>query len=104
MTELVYCTKCGTENDDDALVCRNCGASIKPPPYKVYRRRRDDDICFGGQRGVPVWGIIFGIFIILAGVISLLEREYRWASWDKLWPLFVVAIGLIIVINALTRR
>lgn len=29
---------------------------------------------------------------------------FLWASWDKLWPLFVIAIGLIIVVNALSRR
>jgi len=70
----------------------------------VYRRRREEDLCFGRRRGVPIWGIFFGILIILAGVISLLEGVYWWASWDKLWPIFVIAVGLIIVVSALSRR
>jgi len=70
----------------------------------AYRRRREDDICFGGRRGAPIWGIIFGIAIILWGVTSLLGDVYWWASWDRLWPILVVAIGLIIIINVLSRR
>jgi uncharacterized membrane protein YvbJ len=102
--ELVYCSKCGTENEDDALVCKNCGASMKPPAYRTYRKRREEDLCFGTSQGVPIWGILFGLIIILWGVTSLFSGVYWWASWDKLWPIFIIAIGLIIVFNALSRR
>ena len=49
-------------------------------------------------------GIIFGIIIVLVGAISLLERTYRWASWDRLWPLVIIAFGLLIVANTLYKR
>jgi len=51
-----------------------------------------------------MWGIIIGAFIILVGITSLLENVYWWASWDRLWPIFVIAVGLLIVVNALSRR
>jgi uncharacterized membrane protein YvbJ len=108
---LVYCTKCGTENKDDADTCLNCGASlhhtsssIASPTYRPVRRdRREDDICFGG-RSNTMWPLIIGAFIILIGLSSLLEDTYAWARFDNLWPLLVIGIGLIIVVNALQRR
>ena len=101
---MVYCPKCGTENEDDALECWSCRAPLNPTPYRASLRRNEDDMCFGTRRGVPIWGIIFGIAIIIWGVSSLLGDVYWWASWDKLWPILVIAIGLVIVLNILSRR
>jgi len=61
-------------------------------------------MCFGARRGIPILGVIFGILIIIAGVISLLEDVYLWASWDRLWPVIIIAFGLLIVVNALSKR
>jgi len=106
---MVFCRMCGTENEDDAVECSNCGAPLQQARPSRPRRpprppRWEDDICFGARRGIPIWGIIFGVLIIIAGVISLLEDLYWWASWDRLWPVIVIAFGLLIVINALSKR
>lgn len=61
------------------------------------------DYCFGASSSTT-WGILIGIFIILMGVTSLLGDVYEWASWDRLWPVFVIGIGLLILANALRRR
>lgn len=104
MLDMVYCPRCGTENEEDALECKSCGASLHPPTFRAPRRRWEDDLCFGRSRRIPIWGLIIGVVIILWGVSSLLGDVYWWASWDKLWPIFVIAIGLIIILNALSRR
>jgi hypothetical protein len=31
----VYCTKCGTRNDDTALTCVQCGSSLRPPAFET---------------------------------------------------------------------
>jgi uncharacterized membrane protein YvbJ len=101
---MVYCTKCGTENEEDALECKNCGASLRV--YRSRERTHDRDIedqCFGG-RSRTMWPIIMGVFIILIGLSSLLERSYSWARFDNLWPLFIIAIGLLIVYNTIQRK
>ncbi|MBN2336695.1 zinc ribbon domain-containing protein [Candidatus Bathyarchaeota archaeon] len=102
---MVYCTKCGTENEEDAEVCKNCGASLSQP---IYRRRRrdwdyDEDECFGG-RSRTTWPLLIGAFLILLGLSSLLKDVFWWATWDKLWPLFIIAIGVVIVNNAFRKR
>ncbi len=104
MVGMVYCTKCGAENEDDAVTCKECGASLRQPTYRRYRRQFEDDICFGTRDGVPIWAILFGILIVLWGVSSLLGSVYRWAVWGRIWPLFIIAFGLLILINALTRQ
>ena len=102
---MVYCTKCGTENTDDAINCKNCGAPMQPPPYREYRykRRLQDDACFG-SRGGAYWGIIIGIFILIIGVSSLLGDTIWWASWDRLWPLFIILVAIMIIASSIMRR
>ena len=101
---MVYCTKCGTENLDDAEMCANCGVSLID---RLTRHRRSDqefeDMCFGG-RGRTVVPIFFGAIMILAGLSFLLERTFAWMNFDNLWPLIVIAIGLLVVYNATQRR
>jgi len=104
VTVLVYCTKCGTENEEDADVCTNCGASIHPPAYRSRRRDWDfDEDCFGG-RNKMTWPLLIGAFLILIGLSTLLEDVVPWARWDTLWPLFIIAIGILVVSNAMRRR
>jgi uncharacterized membrane protein YvbJ len=101
---MVYCTKCGTENEENAETCKNCGASLNPPTYRSRRRSWDpEDDCFGG-RSRTTWPILIGAFLILLGLSSLLEGTFWWASFDQLWPLFIIAIGVLIVSNAFRRR
>ena len=101
---MVFCWKCGAQNDEDAVKCRSCGAHLRGPSRRAYRRRYEDDFCFEPVRGLSVMGIFFGILIILAGAIWLLEGFVWWASWERLWPFVVILFGLIIVVSTLARR
>ncbi len=70
-----------------------------------YRRRDWDmeDNCFGGQ-DKTTWPIIFGGFLILLGLSTLLDDVFAWFSFDTLWPVFIIGIGLLIVSNAMKKR
>ncbi len=52
------------------------------------------------------WVALGGILIILTGVISLLDawNVVSWATWDRLWPLLLIVLGLWIVWNGLKDR
>ena len=96
---MVYCAKCGTQNPDDATTCSNCGASLNPAPYKENRRyRAEEDMCFGGRS--YMWGILIGLFIIMIGASSLIGGNV----WDKLWPMFIILVGVIIIASAFMRK
>jgi len=93
---MVYCTKCGTKNEEDAAVCVKCGASLVAyPPWRRARRPRPEEECFGLPHGGAIAGLVIGIIIILAGLSSLLHIE--------VWPFIIIIFGILIVLGALYR-
>jgi tetrahydromethanopterin S-methyltransferase subunit E len=114
---MVYCTKCGAQNDDDADHCSSCGASLK-----VARRERRgweeeievraeefgeraekwgrnmEDECFGLPGGSSIVGILFGLMIVLLGVRELL-------GWTiDFGPFVIIIVGVLILAGALYQQ
>ncbi|UCC58124.1 MAG: zinc ribbon domain-containing protein [Candidatus Bathyarchaeum sp.] len=100
---MVYCTKCGTKNEEDATVCVECQQPLGSYQPVKHERRRKEDECFGLPHGGSIVGLIIGIIIILWGVSSFTEIDFG----DYFWPLIIVIFGILIVAGALyktTRR
>jgi len=92
---MVYCTKCGTKNEEDAVVCVKCGASlVARPPWRRERPRPEEE-CFGLPHGGAIAGLVIGIIIILAGLSALLHVD--------VWPLVIIIFGVLVVVGALYR-
>jgi phage shock protein C len=51
-------------------------------------------------------GFIAGAILIVLGILFLLVNFglVRWLSWDRLWPVFLIAIGALLVASMLRRR
>ena len=114
---MVYCSKCGTQNEDDASLCSCCGE----PLNITLKRSRDweeelesraeefgeraeqfgkrmEDECFGLPGGNNIFGIIFGLAIILVGASMLMD-------WDiDFGPLAIIVFGVLIVAGALYKQ
>jgi uncharacterized membrane protein YvbJ len=101
---MVYCTKCGAKNAEDAVVCIKCGAAlgrVSAPPWSRERRRAEEE-CFGLPHGGAIVGLVFGIIIILAGTIFLLqETGVVEKAWDVLWPFIIIIFGILVIAGAL---
>ena len=106
---MVYCTKCGFKNLDDARFCVKCGANLEVLREEGWERRLDEwgeefgrrveNECFGLSGLGPILGIIIGIFIIIAGISILVgETIWRWIG-----PSFIIVIGLLIIASVLSR-
>ena len=113
---MVYCSKCGTENDEDASHCKSCGASMSITRRgrnwedEIERRaerfgeraehfgRSMEDDCFGLPGGNSIVGIIFGLAIILVGV----SRIMGWSL--DLWPFAIIVFGVLMVAGAIYTR
>ena len=121
---MVFCTKCGTENEDDAAYCKKCGVPIAgapvegapmyPPGQDPDRRRsgrpyepsRDwdkqcEEDCQGsGRKYSWFWGaiiILIGLFIIFEAGIKNIEGLPDWVYDIQLWWVVPVLIGIIII-------
>ena len=89
---LVYCQECGTNNDDTADQCSNCGAPLRS--RRITPRRAGRDECFGLPQGGTIFGIIIGIVIILVGIQELM-------GWKiDLGPYMIILVGILIAAGA----
>jgi tetrahydromethanopterin S-methyltransferase subunit E len=94
---MVYCTKCGTKNEDDAVVCVNCKEPLGSHRTVRRERQRRESGFFGLPYGGSIVGLIIGLVIILWGVSSLLGIEFG----RYLWPLIMVIFGILMAAGAL---
>jgi uncharacterized membrane protein YvbJ len=97
---MVYCTKCGTQNADNATVCSKCGASLYAVGEREHYRRMESE-CFGIPHGGAVVGIAIGVIIVLWGLIAILQQAGAIPSGDYVWPIVVIVFGILIVVGAL---
>ena len=122
---MVYCTKCGTKNDEDAVHCTKCGANLEVSREKRFERRveewgegfgrraeewgeqfgkRAEEKCFGIPHGGLIVGLIAGIIIIIVGlsfVPGLIPPEVREVTDPLFWPVLIIIFGILIVAGAL---
>ena len=104
---MVYCSKCGTQNSDDAKICSNCGAPLytvgeRYPGSEREHYRKVEGECFGLPNGGMIAGVIFGIIVILAGLgLYLQETGYIGNFWNILWPVIIVILGTLILLGAI---
>jgi ribosomal protein L37E len=114
---MVYCAKCGAQNEDEASVCASCGE-----PLKVSRRerrgweeeletraeafgesaerfgKRMEDECFGLPGGNTIIGVLIGLAIIIVGASQLM-------GWDiDLGPFAIIVVGVLIVAGVLYKQ
>lgn len=98
---MVYCTKCGTKNDDNAEFCVKCSQPLNRYPSVRHERRRKENECFGLPHGGAIAGLVIGFLIILWGVTSVLHLSF------ELWPIVIIIFGVLMAVGALysmTRR
>jgi len=88
---LTYCEKCGAEVKEGDLFCPSCGAPVKAEAgrriRRDYRHAREEDLCFGGERGGDPLGLInFGLFLLVVGVVFTMNTEivFQVTSWFSL--------------------
>ena len=114
---MVYCTKCGAQNDDDAAHCSSCGASLSvsrresrgweeelETRAEAFGERAEkwgrsmEDECFGLPGGGSIIGVLFGLFIILLGARQLFDWNIDFG------PLAIIVVGVLILAGSLYQQ
>jgi len=97
---MVYCSRCGTQNDEHAKYCQNCGHSLQGKHHEDEWDRQCEESCHGSH-GFPVfWGIIIiliGLWIIVEFVIKNIPGIPDWLTNFPIWGLFALIIGIFII-------
>ncbi|WP_455391460.1 zinc-ribbon domain-containing protein [[Eubacterium] cellulosolvens] len=108
---MVYCSKCGQKNPEDARFCNRCGATLGGPPTD-YQRGMDkecEDEC-SGKRHSHTWTYfwITILVIIAAGLVfSLFLHVFKkelpsWMAGFDFWEICPLLVGIVIVIFILS--
>jgi len=98
---MVYCTKCGTKNEDDAKVCVNCGEPLEigARMQRKFEKRMEEE-CFGIPRGGSIVGIIIGLIIVLVGASLILSKATGIELQTYIGPIVVIIVGILIIVGA----
>ena len=51
----------------------------------------------------PDWSIAFGVLLLAVGAMLLLAQFVPW-RWDLVWPLSLIALGIVFLVVAGRRR
>jgi hypothetical protein len=102
---MVYCPRCGKQNEEGARFCNSCGASLMgPPPRKEFDKECERD-CSGTSRSSRIfWGVIIlmvGLWFIFEFGIKNISGMPAWIATFEFWWIFAVVIGIMIVIAAI---
>ena len=74
---MVYCTKCGTKNEENSVNCIKCKEPLMVKNSIRYERRRKENDCFGLPNGGAIVGMIFGLIKdILCRMIMTPKNRY----------------------------
>ena len=95
--KMVYCTKCGTKNDDDAKFCVNCKEPLTSTQTTRHKRQQKESDCFGLPHGGSIAGLVIGLLIILWGLTSVLDISFEF------WPIIIVIFGTLMVAGAIYK-
>ena len=109
---MVYCSKCGKKNEDDAEFCAKCGASLTDS-VKDRKKEHDDrceEECAVGKHSPFAkffWGaivVLIGLWIIFSLVIpetTLADDLPSWLVNFEFWWLIGLIIAVAFIVTGL---
>jgi len=100
---MVYCSKCGTQNEDTAEYCVKCGANLQTGTYAArrYERKKAEQECFGLPHGGAIVGLSIGVIILLWGVFTLAQQIGLVEESPSLWFIILIVFGVILIAGAI---
>jgi phage shock protein C len=70
---------------------------IMPAPPEGYITPRTEG-------GIKKSGYLPGFLLIVLGIIIIMQQHWYWFDIGKLWPLLLIAIGLVLIFRSWGRR
>lgn len=89
---MVYCPKCGKENEDNALFCQNCGTRIKPKENKKNISKLIN------YKAILIGALAFFVFLVLIAVIILASGTINMSGFPVL---AIIVLGFAMIITGI---
>ena len=89
--------KMKNNNDKTKKTAQEIGDNIKAAAEDFRENIKDRNM---EHRG----GVVFGIIILLLGVMFLLRNFFSWFDFNVFWPVILIIIGLMFIAGAGKRR
>jgi uncharacterized membrane protein YvbJ len=109
----MYCTKCGTQNEDDADFCKKCGNNLHGPssgpgpvvaPHTPGKSKEDEECerdCKGTDRESSIWWaiivIIIGSWVIWEFGLKHVVDQPEWMNDDLFCTAIWIMVGIAII-------
>jgi len=90
---LVYCTICGTKNEEDAKYCKKCGANLEVSLEKKFERRTH-------ARAMNGTLLALGIILLVIGLGASLyyEKQYLFGiEYQRTYPYQTIGTVLVVI-------
>jgi O-antigen/teichoic acid export membrane protein len=88
----MYCQKCGTENEDNATFCQNCGTRIKP------KENKNDISKLINYKAILIGALVFFVLLVLIAVIILASGTTNMSGSPVL---VVIVFGFVMIITGI---
>jgi uncharacterized membrane protein YvbJ len=105
----VYCTRCGTKNEDDAAFCKKCGNNLQgptsgPEPQVAGKSKQDEECerdCKGSDRESTAWWgiivVIIGAWVIWEFALKHVIDEPKWFKDDAFCMAIWIMVGIAVL-------
>lgn len=104
----MFCSRCGTRNDDDAKYCEKCGADLGAMPKPSVPGAASAATAPSPSSPAPVymppvyqpsqrhaWWYPIGVWVILSGFFAFLDiAATHTVSWS-VWPIGILGIFMV---------
>lgn len=104
---MVYCQRCGKQNEEGAQFCNKCGANLVGPQRPYPKKREDqcenqcEDECQGSSKENAIfWGIVvvlIGLYVVFEFGVKNIEGLPSWIYTFEFCWILPVLIGLVIL-------
>ncbi len=108
---MVYCSKCGTLNSDNANICSNCGAALfasqsqsqtESPHWRRRQYREEYREYYRGHASIGA--LFFGVMVLAIGLILFLSVTLNVPVEGYIWPTILILIGLWVLYIGFRRN
>ncbi|MBE0478877.1 PspC domain-containing protein [Candidatus Aerophobetes bacterium] len=80
-------------------------------PLQPEQKEGEEEVSSGEETKIPAQEeqiekrkIIGGLILVVLGGLFLLYTFFPWFSWRKFWPVILVAIGAVILIDSMRKK